>query len=111
MKKISSASSGFDLVTKRTRKRVFLDEMSLVVSWRELVGLIQPFEPVGTKAFARCTGMSASAPRASACKRPEKALQYSSNTLELDGDAFRVSSDELLLLNSRCRGGSAGLPK
>ena len=48
MKQISLASSGFELVTKRTRKRVFLDEMSLVVPWRELVGLIQPFAPTGT---------------------------------------------------------------
>ena len=40
MKQISLASSGFELVTKRTRKRVFLDEMGLVVPWRELVGLI-----------------------------------------------------------------------
>jgi IS5 family transposase len=46
MKQISLASSGFELVTKR--KRVFLDEMSLVVPWRELVGLIQPFAPTGT---------------------------------------------------------------
>ena len=50
MKQISLASSGFELVTKRTRKRVFLDEMSLVVPWRELVGLIQPFAPMGTGA-------------------------------------------------------------
>ena len=50
MKQISLASSGFELVTKRTRKRVFLDEMSLVVPWRELVGLIQPFAPRGTGA-------------------------------------------------------------
>ena len=50
MKQISLASSGFELVTKRTRKRVFLDEMSLVVPWRELVGLIQPFAPLGTGA-------------------------------------------------------------
>ena len=48
MKQISLASSGFELVTKRTRKRVFLDEMSLVVPWRQLVGLIQPFAPMGT---------------------------------------------------------------
>ena len=47
---ISLASSGFELVTKRTRKRVFLDEMNLVVPWRELVGLIQPFAPMGTGA-------------------------------------------------------------
>ena len=34
------------MATKRTRKRVFLDEMNLVVPWTELVGLIQPFAPV-----------------------------------------------------------------
>jgi transposase, IS5 family len=45
MKQISLATSGFELVTKRTRKRVFLDEMNLVVPWTELVGLIQPFAP------------------------------------------------------------------
>jgi IS5 family transposase len=43
MKKISLATTGFELVTKRTRKRVFLDEMNLVVPWTELVGLIQSF--------------------------------------------------------------------
>ena len=43
MKQISLAATGFELVTKRTRKRVFLDEMNLVVPWTELVGLIQPF--------------------------------------------------------------------
>jgi len=48
MKQISLASTRFELVTKRTRKRVFLDEMSLVVPWTELVGLIQPFAPTGT---------------------------------------------------------------
>ncbi len=50
MKQISLASTGFELVTKRTRKRVFLDEMSLVVPWTELVGLIQPFAPTGAGA-------------------------------------------------------------
>jgi transposase, IS5 family len=48
MKQISLATTGFELVTKRTRKRVFLDEMNLVVPWTELVGLIQPFGPSGT---------------------------------------------------------------
>ena len=43
MKQISLATSGFELVTKRTRKRVFLDEMNFVVPWTELVGLIQPY--------------------------------------------------------------------
>ena len=50
MKQISLATSGFELVIKRTRKRVFLDEMSLVVPWTELVDLIQPFAPIGTGA-------------------------------------------------------------
>lgn len=45
MKQISLATSGFEWVTKRTRKRVFLDEMNLVVSWTEQAGLIQPFAP------------------------------------------------------------------
>ena len=48
MNQISLATTGFELVTKRTRKRVFLDEMNLVVPWTELVGLIQPFAASGT---------------------------------------------------------------
>ena len=34
-------------MTKRTRKREFLGEMSLVVPWAELVGLIEPHAPTG----------------------------------------------------------------
>jgi hypothetical protein len=45
--------------------------------------------------------MSARAPQESACKGPEKALQYGLNTLEFDENAFRVSLDELLKRNSR----------
>jgi IS5 family transposase len=45
MKQISLATAGFQLVSKRTRKRVFLDEMNLVVPWAELVALIAPFAP------------------------------------------------------------------
>ena len=48
MKQISLATTGFELVTKRTRKRVFLEEMNVVVPWRQLVGLIEPFAPSGT---------------------------------------------------------------
>ncbi len=47
MKQASLATSGFELVTKRTRKREFLDEMSLVVPWTELIGLIAPYAPAG----------------------------------------------------------------
>lgn len=42
MKQISLATTGYELITKRTRKRIFLEEMNLVVPWTELVGLIQP---------------------------------------------------------------------
>ncbi len=44
---MSLAASGFELKTKRTRKREFLDEMELVVPWAELVGLIEPSAPAG----------------------------------------------------------------
>ena len=50
MKQISLATTGFELVTKRTRKRVFLDEMNLVVPWPQLVGLIEPFASKATTA-------------------------------------------------------------
>lgn len=36
---------GLNLSTRRTRKAVFLDEMELVVPWRELVALIAPHAP------------------------------------------------------------------
>ena len=48
MKQISLAPTGFELVTKRTRKRVFLEEMNVVVPWRQLVKLIEQFAPSGT---------------------------------------------------------------
>lgn len=41
MKQLSLAS-GFELSSKRTRKRVFLEEMDRVVPWPELVALIEP---------------------------------------------------------------------
>jgi IS5 family transposase len=47
MTQISLGTSGFELSTKRTRKREFLDEMNVVVPWAELVGLIQPHAPAG----------------------------------------------------------------
>jgi len=47
MKQISLATTGFELVTKRTRKRAFLNEMNLVVPCSELVGLIEPHAPLG----------------------------------------------------------------
>jgi IS5 family transposase len=47
MKQQSLAAAGFELSTKRTRKREFLDEMNLVVPWVELVALIKPHAPAG----------------------------------------------------------------
>jgi transposase, IS5 family len=47
MKQKSFATAGFELFTKRTRKREFLDEMNLVVPWTELIALIEPHAPAG----------------------------------------------------------------
>lgn len=47
MKQISLATTGFELVTKRTRKREFLDEMNLVIPWSHLLALITPHAPAG----------------------------------------------------------------
>ena len=47
MKQKSFATTGLELITKRTRKREFLDEMNLVVPWTELVALIEPHAPTG----------------------------------------------------------------
>lgn len=55
MKHRSLANTGFELVTERTRKRDFLDEMNLVVPWAELIGLITPPERVN--AFAAGSGI------------------------------------------------------
>ena len=45
MKQMSLSESGYERKTKRTRKREFLDEMDLVVTWAELVSLIAPHAP------------------------------------------------------------------
>ena len=50
-----SLGTGFEKKFKRTRKREFLDEMELVVPWRDLVALIEPHSPpkaTGRPAFA-----------------------------------------------------------
>ena len=48
MKQISLASTGFALVTKTIRKRVFLGEMNRVVPWSRLVSSIEPFAASST---------------------------------------------------------------
>jgi IS5 family transposase len=47
MKQISLVATGFEIATKRTRKREFLDEMNQVVPWAELIALIEPHAPAG----------------------------------------------------------------
>ena len=44
---MSLAATGFELVTKRTRKREFLDEMNLVIPWSQLLALMTPHAPAG----------------------------------------------------------------
>ncbi len=45
MEQMRLTSSGFDLKSKRTRKREFVEEMELVVPWVELESLIEPHAP------------------------------------------------------------------
>ena len=55
MKQISLARCGFELAPKRTRKRVFLQDIDLVIFWSDLLALIAPHAPAG-KTPALCTG-------------------------------------------------------
>ena len=42
-------SLGLEMTSKRTRRRVFLDEMEQVVPWAELVALVTPYLPDGRR--------------------------------------------------------------
>ena len=42
-----SLASGFELMTKRTRKRVFLDGMDKVIRWSDVLALIAAHAPEG----------------------------------------------------------------
>jgi IS5 family transposase len=46
---MKQADLGLNLGNKRTRRRVFLDEMNQVVPWAELVALVAPHAPEGKK--------------------------------------------------------------
>ena len=46
---MKQADLGLNLTTKRTRKRVFLDEMERVVPWRSLVEVIARHAPEGKR--------------------------------------------------------------
>ena len=45
-------SLGLGALSKRTRKREFLDEMERVIPWGELVALIAPYMPEGRRGCA-----------------------------------------------------------
>lgn len=45
---LSLAHTGFERVTKRTRKRISIEEMNLVIPWSELLSLLAPHAPPGT---------------------------------------------------------------
>jgi IS5 family transposase len=47
MKEQSLSTTGFELASKRARKREFLDDMNLVRPWAALVGLNSPYVPAG----------------------------------------------------------------
>ena len=47
MTQLSLSTNGFELASKRTRKREFLDEMNAVVPWEQLQALITPHSPSG----------------------------------------------------------------
>jgi transposase, IS5 family len=47
MNQIRLSQTGFELSAKRTRKRIFLDEMQRIIPWDILVGLIAKHAPSG----------------------------------------------------------------
>jgi transposase, IS5 family len=47
MKQISLSQTGFELASKRTRKRIFLEQMERVTPWDKLTALITPHAPSG----------------------------------------------------------------
>ena len=47
MNQISLSQTGFELSAKRTRKRIFLDEMQRIIPWDILVGMIAKHAPSG----------------------------------------------------------------
>jgi len=95
MKQTTFASTGFELVTKRTRKCEFLDEINLVVPWTKLTGLIQPFAPAAW---------------ANAQKKAEKGHSTGIKSVKWVSQKNGISSGELLSINSNFCGGYSELP-
>jgi IS5 family transposase len=53
MKQQSLEASGFEVYRKKTRKEMFLDEMSQIIPWEELCEAIKPFYPEPPKGAGR----------------------------------------------------------
>jgi hypothetical protein len=53
LKQTTFASTGFELVTKRARKREFLEKMNLVVPWADFISLMSPMRRWATHWQAR----------------------------------------------------------
>lgn len=45
MRQKSFADSGFEKCPKKTRKKLFLDEMQAIIPWKELCDPIEPYYP------------------------------------------------------------------
>ena len=66
MKQTSLSVSGFELQSKRTRRREFLSEMYRVIPWADLVALILSQAPSGKAGPPTvCSGDDAADPHAS----------------------------------------------
>ena len=57
MRQQSLSDSGFDKYRKKTRKQQFLEEMDVIVPWRELAGAIEPYYPNPEGAGRRPVGV------------------------------------------------------
>lgn len=57
MRQRSLSDSGFDKYQKKTRKQQFLEEMEVIVPWRELAGAIEPYYPKPEGAGRRPVGV------------------------------------------------------
>ncbi len=57
MRQQSLSNSGFDKYRKKTRKQQFLEEMDIIVPWRELAAAIEPYYPKPEGAGRRPVGV------------------------------------------------------
>ena len=57
MRQSSLSTSGFEKYRKKTRKQQFLEEMEIIVPWRELAAAIEPYYPKPEGAGRRPVGI------------------------------------------------------